>query len=191
MPRATAKVSKAVEKSVKVSAKKAAPAKRAAPVAAAPRRKSAAKLVSVPAPAANEDASREVVVNAAPLESMTTPVEATVEVGVTQVAVAAVTKPTVIKAKQNEPIRVQLPARLQINNLDGLYVELNKLMSDKKAPVVLDAGDISLVDSAGVQLLVAFFRSYQAGGGKVEWDNFSVQMYQMADELGISAQLGG
>ncbi|MES2604904.1 MAG: STAS domain-containing protein [Pseudomonadota bacterium] len=95
------------------------------------------------------------------------------------------------KAPKNEPARVQLPARLQINNLDGLYAELCSLVTSKKPHVIMDAGDISLVDSAGVQLLVAFFRSFQAGGGKIEWDNYSVQLYQMADELGISGQLGG
>lgn len=95
------------------------------------------------------------------------------------------------KSPRNEPTRVQLPARLQINNLDALYAELCGLVTSKKPHVVFDAGDISLVDSAGVQLLVAFFRSFQAGGGKIEWDNYSVQLYQMADELGISGQLGG
>ena len=87
--------------------------------------------------------------------------------------------------------RIQLPARLQINNLDALYAELGKLLSSKKKHVVVDGGDLTMVDSAGVQLLVAFFRSFIAVGGMVTWENYSVQLYQMADELGISGQLGG
>lgn len=95
------------------------------------------------------------------------------------------------RGKKQQPAKVQLPQRLQINNLDGLYADLCKLVTGKKDHVVLDAGEVSLVDSAGVQLLVAFFRSFQNGGGTVEWDNYSVQLYQMADELGVSGQLGG
>lgn len=100
-------------------------------------------------------------------------------------------KPNTSKTGKNTVATVRLPARLQINNLDGLFAELCKLVKSRKKHVVLDSGDISLVDSAGVQLLVAFFRSFQATGGKVEWENYSVQLYQMADELGIAGQLGG
>jgi len=95
------------------------------------------------------------------------------------------------KTRKTAVAKIQLPSRLQINNLDGLYAELCKLLTSKKQHVVVDGGEITLVDSAGVQLLVAFFRSFIAGGGKVEWENYSVQLYQMADELGIAGQLGG
>ncbi|HTR00439.1 MAG TPA: STAS domain-containing protein [Candidatus Acidoferrum sp.] len=95
------------------------------------------------------------------------------------------------KSRKTAVARITLPARLQINSLDGLHAELCKLLKSKKQHVVVDGGDISLVDSAGVQMLVAFFRHFLAGGGKVEWENYSVQLYQMADELGIAGQLGG
>jgi len=84
-----------------------------------------------------------------------------------------------------------LPSHLLINNLEALYGELTKLLKGKKPHLMVDGGEITLVDSAGVQLLVAFFRSFLAGGGKVEWENYSVQLYQMADELGMAGQLGG
>ena len=100
-------------------------------------------------------------------------------------------KASTSKTRKPAAARIQLPARLQINNLDALYAELCKLLGSKKKHLVVDGGEITLVDSAGVQLLVAFFRSFIAGGGRVEWDNYSVQLYQMADELGISGQLGG
>ena len=87
--------------------------------------------------------------------------------------------------------KILLPSRLQINNLDALHADMCKLLTAKEQHVVVDGGEITLVDSAGVQLLVAFFRSFIAGGGKVEWENYSVQLYQMADELGIAGQLGG
>ena len=87
--------------------------------------------------------------------------------------------------------RLVLPAHLLINNLDSLHAELCKLLKGKKQQLVVDGGEIALADSAGVQLLVAFFRSFLAGGGKVEWENYSVQLYQMADELGMAGQLGG
>ncbi len=96
-------------------------------------------------------------------------------------------------SKTRKPVvtKIQLPARLQINNLDALYAEFCKLLGSKKKNVVVDGGEITLVDSAGVQLLVAFFRSFIASGGVITWENYSVQLYQMADELGISGQLGG
>lgn len=100
-------------------------------------------------------------------------------------------KTTNSKSRKSAPARIALPARLQINSLDGLHAELAKILKSKKQHIVVDGGEISLVDSAGVQLLVAFFRAFLATGGKVEWENYSVQLYQMADELGIAGQLGG
>lgn len=100
-------------------------------------------------------------------------------------------KATTNKSRKTAVVKVQLPARLQISNLGSVHAELCSLVAGKRRHVVFDAGEISLVDAAGVQLLVAFFRQFQAAGGKVEWENYSVQLYQMADELGISGQLGG
>jgi ABC-type transporter Mla MlaB component len=94
------------------------------------------------------------------------------------------------KTKSNVASYV-LPARLLLSNLEGLYSDLNKLLLSKKAQLKIDSGEVSLVDSAGVQLLVAFIHSFQAKGGQVEWENYSVQLYQMADEMGLTTQLGG
>jgi anti-anti-sigma regulatory factor len=95
------------------------------------------------------------------------------------------------KNRRNPPAKVALPARMLINDLEGFCKELRKIYSSKKTRVVLDTGELSVIDSAGVQLLVAFVKSFTAKGGAVEWDNYSVQLYQMADELGLAGQLGG
>lgn len=95
------------------------------------------------------------------------------------------------RTRKTPPAKVVLPARMQINDLEGFCKELRKIYASKKTRVVLDGGDLSLIDSAGVQLLVAFIRSFTNKGGAVEWENYSVQLYQMADELGLAGQLGG
>jgi ABC-type transporter Mla MlaB component len=100
-------------------------------------------------------------------------------------------KAEAIKKPRSNAALYVLPAKLLLSNLEGLYSDLNKLLSSKKTQLKLDSGEVSLVDSAGVQLLVAFVRSFQAKGGQVEWDNYSVQLYQMADEMGLTTQLGG
>lgn len=98
---------------------------------------------------------------------------------------------TSAKTRKNPPAKVVLPARMQINDLENFCKELKKIYASKKTRVVLDSGELSLIDSAGVQLLVAFVKSFTSKGGAVEWDNYSVQLYQMADELGLAGQLGG
>jgi anti-anti-sigma regulatory factor len=95
------------------------------------------------------------------------------------------------KSRRSPPAKVMLPARMLINDLENFCKDLKKIHASKKNRVVLDTGELSLIDSAGVQLLVAFVRSFTAKGGAVEWENYSVQLYQMADELGLAGQLGG
>jgi ABC-type transporter Mla MlaB component len=86
--------------------------------------------------------------------------------------------------------RILLPARMELASLD----EAHQLLQSKYPPLsnkyILDGGLLSVIDSAGVQMLVSFIRSMTAKGCKVEWDNYSVQVYQLASELGVTSQLG-
>jgi ABC-type transporter Mla MlaB component len=86
--------------------------------------------------------------------------------------------------------RIVLPARMEMASLD----EAHQLLQSKYPPLaskyILDGGLLSVIDSAGVQMLVSFIRSMTAKGCTVEWDNYSVQMYQLASELGVASQLG-
>ena len=86
--------------------------------------------------------------------------------------------------------RIVLPARMELASLD----EAHQLLQGKYPPLsnkyILDGGLLSVIDSAGIQMLISFIRSMTAKGCTVEWDNYSVQVYQLASELGVTSQLG-
>jgi ABC-type transporter Mla MlaB component len=86
--------------------------------------------------------------------------------------------------------RIVLPARMELASLDEAY----QLLQGKYPPLsnnyILDGGLLSVIDSAGIQMLISFIRSMTAKGCTVEWDNYSVQVYQLASELGVTSQLG-
>jgi anti-anti-sigma regulatory factor len=94
-----------------------------------------------------------------------------------------------VKAVETDD-RILLPARMELASLD----EAHQLLQSKYPPLsnkyILDGGLLSVIDSAGIQMLISFIRSMTAKGCKVEWDNYSVQVYQLARELGVTSQLG-
>lgn len=83
-----------------------------------------------------------------------------------------------------------LPARMEIGGLEQLYTEMTKFTSRKRKELTIDGGEVSVIDTAGIQVLVAFIRKLTAMGCAVSWENYSVQVYQMAEELGVGSQLG-
>jgi ABC-type transporter Mla MlaB component len=90
----------------------------------------------------------------------------------------------------NSVDRILLPARMELASVH----EAQQLLQSKYPPVhgkyVLDGDLLSVIDMAGIQLLINFIRSVTALGCVVEWDNYSVQVYQLASELGVTSQLG-
>lgn len=141
------------------------------PVKKAPRAKRAASAVQVKAvPAAATVANDEIMMQE--IEAMPM-VEA-----LPQVRVA------------DNDDRILLPARMELAALD----EAHQLLQSKYPPVsakyILDGALLNVIDMAGIQLLIGFIRSMTAKGCKIEWDNYSVQMYQLASELGVTSQLG-
>jgi ABC-type transporter Mla MlaB component len=86
--------------------------------------------------------------------------------------------------------RILLPARMELASLD----EAQQLLQSKYPPAhgryILDGALLSVIDMAGIQMLISFIRSVTEKGSKVEWDNYSVQVYQLASELGVTSQLG-
>lgn len=83
-----------------------------------------------------------------------------------------------------------LPVKMEIGNLEELYAQMAKIASRKRKEFTLDGGEVALVDAAGIQLLIAFIKKLTGMGCNVSWENYSVQVYQMADELGLGAELG-
>ena len=56
--------------------------------------------------------------------------------------------------------------------------------------VVIDAGYVESIDTAGLQLLAAFANSVRAQSRTVEWKNPTPEFCELADLLDLSESLG-
>lgn len=95
-----------------------------------------------------------------------------------------------VAARRGKASRYQLPANMEIAALGPVHAELVTLEASNDGPFVLDGANLSVIDTAGLQLLISFVSAVQASGKKVSWENYSVQAYQLANELGVVDQLG-
>jgi anti-anti-sigma regulatory factor len=57
-------------------------------------------------------------------------------------------------------------------------------------PLVVDAGAVQRIDTAGLQLLVAMARRQQAAGRRLEWKAVSPELRQCSSRLGLDGALG-
>lgn len=92
--------------------------------------------------------------------------------------------------RKGKTLRYLLPANMEIAALGPVHRELVALEASNDGPFVLDGANLSVIDTAGLQLLISFVSAVQASGKKVSWDNYSVQAYHLANELGLVDQLG-
>jgi anti-anti-sigma regulatory factor len=92
--------------------------------------------------------------------------------------------------KKSKTARFVLPANMEIAALGPVHAELAALEASNDGPFVLDGANLSVIDTAGLQLLISFVSAVQGSGKKISWDNYSVQAYQLASELGVVDQLG-
>ncbi len=83
----------------------------------------------------------------------------------------------------------ELPRVMEISEIESVYKELLKFAKKKYSKFTLDAGKVALIDAAGIQLIVQFLLFMRAKDCQVEWVNDSIQIYQMAAELGLEGQL--
>ena len=95
------------------------------------------------------------------------------------------------RKKQAEPIEETyvLPRVMEISEIESVYQELLQFAKKSYSKFTLDAGKVALIDAAGIQLIVQFLHFMRARECKVEWINDSVQIYQIAAELGLEGQL--
>lgn len=163
--------------------KKTTVAKAAAKPAKASRRKKAPEAVEEAVPV-------EVIAEAANTSSVETmpempaePEEAFDPAEVEQLPAGSV-------VKKGKTLRYLLPANMEIAALGPVHRQLVELEASNEGPFVLDGANLSVIDTAGLQLLVSFVSAVQASGKKVTWDNYSVQAYHLANELGLVDQLG-
>jgi ABC-type transporter Mla MlaB component len=92
--------------------------------------------------------------------------------------------------RKSKTARYALPANMEIAALGPVHSELVALEASNQGPFVLDGANLSVIDTAGLQLLISFVSAVQSSGKKISWDNYSVQAYQLASELGVVDQLG-
>ncbi|HEY0961879.1 MAG TPA: STAS domain-containing protein [Pseudomonadales bacterium] len=92
--------------------------------------------------------------------------------------------------RKGRSTRYVLPTNMEIAALGPVHEQLVTLEASNDGPFVLDGANLSVIDTAGLQLLISFVTAVQASGKKVSWDNYSVQAYQLANELGVVEQLG-
>ena len=92
--------------------------------------------------------------------------------------------------KKGNTARYLLPSNMEIPALGPVHADLVALEAGNDGPFVLDGANLNVIDTAGLQLLISFVSAVQASGRKLSWDNYSVQAYQLASELGVVEQLG-
>jgi anti-anti-sigma factor len=82
---------------------------------------------------------------------------------------------------------VKLPGGLQIRNADEVANLLRAAIATRELRI--DAGDVSQVDTAGVQLLVAAIATARRDGAEHEWLSASPSLRDAARRLGVEALL--
>ncbi len=107
-------------------------------------------------------------------------------------AKASTAKPRTRRAasKKTEVERILLPANMEMNGLEESFSILRAKFPPTYDKCILDGANINVIDASGIQLLVNFVSSVKQKGCRVEWDNYSLQAYQLANELGLVEQLG-
>jgi anti-anti-sigma regulatory factor len=82
---------------------------------------------------------------------------------------------------------VRLPAALQIRNVEATSAELRAALA--RGALRLDGAEVSRVDTAGLQLLVAAIATARTAGVAAEWQAASPALVDAARQLGVGALL--
>ncbi len=97
-----------------------------------------------------------------------------------------------MKPRRTRPVRgraLTLTSELTIAQAGDLKTRLSRLLG-VDGPVSVDASATRRVDTACLQLLIAFVRDRQAAGKKVTWTGSAPEFTATARTLGICAVLG-
>jgi anti-anti-sigma regulatory factor len=100
-----------------------------------------------------------------------------------------VTDPDDPAAPDNGPARVVLGPSLTLQGVAGLKQRLARAFS-AGGTVYLDGAGVTSVDTAGIQLLVAFCLEARTRGAAVIWQGASEAVKRSAARLGLGAALG-
>lgn len=84
-------------------------------------------------------------------------------------------------------IQVAMPADCRIADVGDLHQHLRKAL--ESSAIVLDGSTVERVDTAALQLLVAFQRDAQKRGRRVNWAGVSAPLHDAAMQLGLAQVL--
>ncbi len=87
--------------------------------------------------------------------------------------------------KKNPPIK--LPASLTISTVEPLHQLLQQPGYEKN--LQLDAGGVEVVDTAGLQLILAAQQRLEENGGTIEWSAGSDSLNQAIKTVGLDKYL--
>lgn len=85
--------------------------------------------------------------------------------------------------------RIELPAQLTIRESAAFKEALTALLGNHPL-LVLDAQRLTLIDTAGLQLLAVFLNEARDRAVEVVWENQDEALYRAADLLGLRARIG-
>lgn len=83
----------------------------------------------------------------------------------------------------------QLPESLEISRIGELTQQLSGL-DGSSGGVVLDGSLVTRIDTAAMQLLLAFWRKHAESGGKIRWHAPSEALRRAACLLGMDTVIG-
>ncbi len=92
------------------------------------------------------------------------------------------------KIKTNET-RLVLDSIITINDAKTMYTQLNLLLKSKQ-DITIDASEVEMLDTAILQLLLAFVNKIRAQNRQVVWSKPSEEMINRATTLNLQAVLG-
>lgn len=87
-------------------------------------------------------------------------------------------------------IEFQLPQNLTIASVQGLHDQLEELIDKKDCDkVTIQADEVQRADTAGIQLLLAFFLASKERQIIVDWSSPSEKLSEAVKTLGLSSTL--
>jgi anti-anti-sigma regulatory factor len=89
----------------------------------------------------------------------------------------------------SEAIVVECGEVLDISRVAEFYAEL-KMVIDENKPIELDAANLSRIDAAGVQLLVALCQKAKVESISLTWKQVSESLHRSASLIGLENELG-
>jgi len=104
-------------------------------------------------------------------------------------AVASAATPADVAPVAAVPRTLSLGPALTISAAESLRRELLALV-EAGGDVSLDGNAVEAVDTAGMQVLVAFCRALQKGNRKLAWSGCSPVLMDISGLLGLQAQIG-